>query len=191
MGFRTVKRQRKISLGINQLFVGCVTLGILSRCLPHIPNFSPVIGLSIFASVYLPGVWRSLGVPLLISFVSDLILNNTIYASYFDGFTFFYSGWPYIAYTSCYFASRKILRTPSVGNVCISSPMGTVIFFIVSNFGVWFQGGYPQNIHGLMSCYIAGLPFFKNALLGDGLYTLVFFGTFAWFKRFGVQLSKS
>ncbi|MDR0574632.1 MAG: hypothetical protein LBG96_11490 [Tannerella sp.] len=49
----------------------------------------------------------------------------------------------------------------------------------VTNFGVWFSSGmYPQTLVGLQACYIAGIPFFWNTLLGDVVYTGVLFGAF-------------
>jgi hypothetical protein len=55
----------------------------------------------------------------------------------------------------------------------------SVIFFIVSNFGVWFSGTmYPKDLSGLAACYIAGLPFFQNTILGDLVYSSLLFGAF-------------
>ena len=51
------------------------------------------------------------------------------------------------------------------------SLLASVIFFIVSNFGVWAGGMiYPQNLVGLMECYAAAIPFFGNTLMGDLFY---------------------
>jgi len=53
----------------------------------------------------------------------------------------------------------------------------SIIFFLLSNFGVWAStGAYPINFAGLMTCYAAGLPFLLNQVLGDLFYSLVLFG---------------
>ena len=55
----------------------------------------------------------------------------------------------------------------------------SVIFFIITNFGVWItMNMYPKSIAGLMECYAAALPFFRNTLLGDLAYTAIIFGAF-------------
>ncbi len=56
---------------------------------------------------------------------------------------------------------------------------GAVVFFLLSNFGVWFAGFYPQDLSGLLACYIAGLPFLGIALMADTVYSAAFFGLHA------------
>ena len=61
-----------------------------------------------------------------------------------------------------------------IGASALGSSVG---FFVVSNFAVWLAGMmYPLTAGGLAACYVAGLPFFRNALLSDMLFTAVFFG---------------
>ena len=66
-------------------------------------------------------------------------------------------------------------------NVCIlMSGIGTLLFFLVTNFGVWALGTmYPNTFAGLLACYVAAVPFFGNTLLGDAAYTVVLFGGLA------------
>lgn len=54
--------------------------------------------------------------------------------------------------------------------------LGAVIFFLLSNFGVWAAGYYPATLAGLATCYFMGLPFLGYALLGDALFCFAFFG---------------
>src|SRR5690606_42024641 len=60
---------------------------------------------------------------------------------------------------------------------------GSVLFFVVSNFAVWVTAfvvpGYPACSTGLLPCYVAAIPFFKNTLLGTLFYSAVLFGGFA------------
>lgn len=59
--------------------------------------------------------------------------------------------------------------------------VGEVVFFLVTNFGVWWFGEgtqgtpYPMTFVGLMTCYIAALPFFGRSLLSTALFTGVLF----------------
>jgi hypothetical protein len=69
---------------------------------------------------------------------------------------------------------RRIL--PIVGTVLANS----VLFFGVSNLAVWVvSSSYSKTWGGLVTCYLAAIPFFRNTLLGDGLYASVLFGGFA------------
>ena len=62
---------------------------------------------------------------------------------------------------------------------CAASLSASVVFFLVSNFGVWASGTmYPNTFSGLMICYAAGLPFLKNTLIGDMAYSGALFGIF-------------
>lgn len=54
--------------------------------------------------------------------------------------------------------------------------LGAIIFFLLSNFGVWAAGFYPATVAGLATCYFMGLPFLGYALLGDALFCFAYFG---------------
>lgn len=75
---------------------GVVTLLILlaaiSRLLPHPPNFAPIGGMALFGAAYYTRKWWAYLIPIVAMWISDLILNNVVYAQYFDKFVWFYSG---------------------------------------------------------------------------------------------------
>ena len=48
---------------------------------------------------------------------------------------------------------------------------GAAVFFIVTNFGVWFEGMYQTNFQGLMESYIMGLPFFGYSLISTFIFS--------------------
>jgi hypothetical protein len=58
-----------------------------------------------------------------------------------------------------------------------SALAGSVVFFLVSNFAVWaaWKDLYPMTFAGLMTCYYAGLPFFRRAVEGDLFFTAAMF----------------
>jgi hypothetical protein len=58
-------------------------------------------------------------------------------------------------------------------------------FFLVSNFAVWLGSdiAYTKDIAGLMSCYAAGIPFLKNTLASQFLFSGLFFGGFELLKK--------
>ena len=68
----------------------------------------------------------------------------------------------------------------SIGAILGSSLAGSVLFFIVTNFGVWTFSAvtYPHTLAGLASCYVAAIPFFRNTVIGDLVYVTSLFGAF-------------
>ena len=60
--------------------------------------------------------------------------------------------------------------------------LGATQFYLLTNFAVWLGGDgatYPKTVAGLLQCYVAGLPFYRNMLLGNLLYSGLFFGLYA------------
>ncbi len=158
-----------------------ILLAALSRLLPHPPNFAPIGGMALFgAAYYTRRVWAYV-IPIISMWISDLILNNVVYAEYFEKFVWFYSGslFTYAAFALIVLMGTFTLKKMRVPQLLFSALGASLIFFIVSNFGVWFSGTmYPKDISGLTACYIAGIPFFKNTLLGDLVYSAILFGAF-------------
>ncbi len=57
-----------------------------------------------------------------------------------------------------------------------TSLTASISFFLVSNFAVWLVWNmYPKTLAGLVQCYVVGLPYFRRSLLGDLVFTAVFF----------------
>lgn len=77
--------------------------------------------------------------------------------------------------------SRRRLKTP----LLVSAPLGavgaTVAFFLITNFAAWLdpQMPYPMTLEGLLQCYAAGIPFVKNTLIGNLLFSGLFFGVYS------------
>lgn len=169
----------------NYFRFGFLSLMILvvavSRMLPHPPNLTPVGAMAIFGAAYLSRKHWALLVPLLALWVSDMLINNILYAEYFENFVFFYQGfyWTYLAFALIILMGFLLLRKIKIANVLLASLLASVIFFLVSNFGVWMSGTmYPKTSEGLVACYTAGIPFFRNMLVGDLFYTGLLFGLF-------------
>ena len=158
-----------------------ILFAALSRLIPHPPNFAPIGGMALFGAAYYTRRWWAYIIPIAAMWISDLILNNVVYAEYFDHFVWFYSGslFTYGAFALIVLMGTFTLRKVRIPQLLFSALGASVIFFLVSNFGVWFSGSmYPKNWNGLMACYVAGIPFFKNTLLGDLCYSTALFGLF-------------
>jgi len=74
-----------------------------------------------------------------------------------------------------YFLLKKI----TLKKVLMSSIGSSLIFFVITNFGVWASGSmYPLNVNGLISCFVLAIPFYKGTLLGFLFYSSFLFGVF-------------
>ncbi len=158
-----------------------VLLAAFSRLIPHPPNFAPIGAMSLFGAAYFSRKYLAFVVPIVAMWLSDLLLNNVIYGQYFDHFVWFYNGfyWTYAAFIFIGLIGFGLLKKVRPVNLLIASLSASVVFFLVSNFGVWASGTmYPNTFSGLMSCYAAGLPFFKNTIMGDLAYSGALFGIF-------------
>ena len=163
---------------------GLIVVAALSRLLPHPPNFSPVEAIALFGGAYFASRHWALIVPLLAMLVSDLALgalHGDSYASYVGGQSF------WLVY-ACIAISAVLgfgLRGKvSGGGVLAYSLAGSVLFFVVTNFGTWLNSSmYPQTAAGLVAAYAAGIPFFQWTVLGTLFYSALLFGGFAVMRR--------
>jgi hypothetical protein len=173
--------EQKINLRFS-LLTALILLCAFSRIIPHIPNFSPLGAIGLFGAAHFSKKWQAFLIPIAATWLSDLFINNVIYAQYYPKFTWFYEGfyWQYGSYLLITLTGLGILNKINIPKVLTGTLASSAIFFLVSNFGCWIGSTtYPQNFGGLITCYAAGIPFLKGTLLGDLFYSGVLFGTFA------------
>lgn len=155
------------------------------RLMPHPSNLVPVGAASLFAGAYFGSTLFAFAVPLLSLWISDMILNNFIYQQYFPEFTLFYDGfyWQYLSFVAIVLIGILIKKHIKVSNIILASLSGSLLFFVVTNFGVWFSSNmYPHSLVGLGACYVAAIPFFVQTLIGDLVFCGVIFGIFEYLK---------
>jgi len=158
-----------------------ILFAALSRLIPHSLNFAPIGAMALFGAAYFSQKYLAFLIPIISMWLSDLIINNVVYGQYFDHFVWFYDGfyWTYGAFMLIGLVGMVTLRKIRIQNLIAASLLASLIFFLVSNFGVWASTQmYTHSLQGLITCYIAGLPFFRNTILGDLVYTGIFFGLF-------------
>ncbi len=149
-----------------------------SRIIPHIPNFTPIGAIALFGGAYLKNKYHAFLIPIASLWLSDLILNNFIFTFYSD-FTWFYPGflWQYISFTLIIVLGYFFLKKINFKSVFITAASSSILFFIITNFGVWISGSmYTLDFQGLITCYVMALPFFKGTLLGFMCYSAFLFG---------------
>jgi len=156
--------------------VSIILVAALTRLIPHPMNFAPLGAMALFGSAYLGRKGLGLLVTMVAWMISDLLLNNFIYAS--NGFTLFTEGAVFIygSIALIYLLGTKVLSKVTLSRMLVGSVAASVIFFVVSNFGVWMGGMiYPMSFEGLVACYAAALPFFQNTVAGDLIYSMALF----------------
>ena len=133
--------------------ISVIFFAVLSRFLPHPPNFTPISAIALLSSKGFDNLKVVFLIPLVSLFISDLFLG--LYATL---------PFVYFSFILIILLGRNVGKV-NMGTVLLSSS----IFFLVSNFGVWLLH-YPNTIDGLLQCYNLALPFFLNTVLGDLVY---------------------
>jgi len=149
---------------------GLILIAILTRLLPHPPNFAPITSIALFSGFHFANKRLALFVPLIAMFISDLFIGvhslmPVIYLSFL-----------LISILSFY------MKSLSISNVVLAS----TLFFVMSNLGVWYFY-YPLTWAGLTSCFVLAIPFFVNALAGDLFYTSVLQFSFKKVKTYALN----
>jgi hypothetical protein len=160
---------------------GMILMAALTRLLPHYPNFTAVGAIALFGGAYFNDRKLAFIVPLTAMFLTDLIIgvHATMAAVYFSFIL--------IVAIGMGIKNRKNLIT-----VPAAALLSSILFFIITNFGMWLSGTmYQRTLAGLSECYIAAIPFFSYTVLGDLVYSAVLFGAFelvkSRFPRLAIQ----
>ena len=141
----------------------------LSRLVPHPPNLTSVAAVALFGGAYLADKRLAFLVPLGALFLSDLILGS------YQHMEVVYASFALIVCIGLWLQRRRTIL-----HIAGAALAGSVLFFLITNFGVWwFQSLYPHTLDGLIACYVAAIPFFRNSLLGDMGFVAMLFGGFA------------
>ncbi|MEM6396171.1 MAG: DUF6580 family putative transport protein [Bacteroidota bacterium] len=158
-----------------------VLLAAASRLLPHPPNFTPLAAMALFGATYFRKSWLAWLVPFAALYLSDLVLNNVVYAEAGTGFSFGVYWVVYLAFGLIVLLGFAALRRKKL-NVIRLLGVGigaTLLFFLVTNFWSWYTDPfdmYPNDISGLLLSYEMGLPFLRNSFLGNLVFGAVLFG---------------
>jgi len=137
------------------IFIGCVGIMFLFRVIPHPPNFTPVIALSL----YLPIFFGLRSIPF-------FILGFAVTDYFIEFHSFLIWTWSSLALVGLLsqLAKGKVTRL-------LLAFTGALIFFLISNFGVWLTSSfYESNIQGLINCYVMAIPFFTNTLISTIIF---------------------
>ena len=146
--------------------ISLILILAFARLIPHPPNFTPIIAVAIMSGYFFKNINLSFLVLIVAMLLSDLFIG------FYENVFFVYASLLLIT-----FVFYKISKKINFKNLFIYSFTGSLIFFLVSNFGVWILGSpgvnniaYAKDFNGLVECYILAIPFFGNTFLS----TLIF-----------------
>lgn len=178
-----MKKNLKLQTG---LIILLTLLAALSRLIPHPPNFTPLGAIAIFGAAYFSRKHLAFIIPLAAWWISDLLLNNLVYAELYpeiyQGFSWMGNPVIYLCLGLIVLLGWVLMKKVTVFRVIGTATLAAVVFFLVTNFNSMLSSPlYTKDINGLMESYIAGIPFFRNTLLGNLLYSALLFGVYEWF----------
>ena len=126
----------------------------LHRVIPHPPNFTPIIAGAVFLPWLFGNVWWAWIIPML-----GLLLGDIYWGFH-----------PYMLYT---YGSLALICWISLRwqNLPVLAVCSSLVFFVITNFGVWLSGYYGYTLQGLWQCYVMAIPFYTNTLISTVVYT--------------------
>ncbi len=152
------------------------------RLLPRPPNIAPISAMSLLGGARQP-LWQALLTPLLVMAITDVLLLKFQALPAFDPFV-------YGSFVAIALLGRWLLRdTRSLARIGGASLLASTLFFLVTNFGVWYMSRgkanalYAPTLDGLLICYRQGLYFFGLTVVGDLGFCFVLFGAYDWLTK--------
>lgn len=146
---------------------------ILSRLIPHPANFTTLGATSLFSGSKLGRPWNYI-VPFVAMVVTDLIIGlhgTMVYV--------------YLSIAISIWIGEKYLKTDDGSKrVAAAAIANSTIFFVITNFGVWASSTlYAKTFSGLVESYAMGLPFWRNMLLADMLFSVGIFALYRYAQQ--------
>lgn len=152
---------------LSLLVIAAASTRALPYLIPHIWNFTAVGALAIFAGALFSNKRLAFIMPLAAMAISDLFIGNGFSLLVYLGFT---------AMVACGFLLREKVN---VTNIVLASFISASVFYLITNFAFFYPISlYPHNISGVLTSYAAGLPFFRNMLVGNLVFSAILFSSF-------------
>ncbi len=152
---------------LSLLVIAAALTRALPYLIPHIWNFTAIGALAIFSGAQFSNRGLAFILPLAAMAISDIVIGNGFSLLVYLGFA---------AMVACGFLVRSKVN---VTNVVLASFISASVFFLFTNFAFFYPVTlYPHNISGILASYTAGLPFFRNMLIGNMVFSAVLFSSF-------------
>ena len=147
--------------------ISLIVILAFARLIPHPPNFTPIIAVAIISGYFFKNINLSILTLLVAMLISDLFIG------FYENMIFVY-----VSLLLITFVFYKISNKINFKNFFAYGFVGSLIFFLVSNFGVWALGSpgvydiaYEKSLSGLVQCYILAIPFFGNTFLSTVIFS--------------------
>ncbi len=178
-----MKKNLKLQTG---LVIVMTLLAALSRLIPHPPNFTPLGAMALFGAAYFSRKYLAFLIPLAAWWISDIILNNLVYAKLYpeiyQGFSWMGNPVIYLCLGFIVLIGWVLLKKVNTIRLIGAATIAAVAFFLITNFNSMLTSPlYTKDFNGLLESYIAGIPFFRNTLVGNLIYSALLFGVYEWF----------
>ena len=155
------------------VITGIIIFAALVRFFPHPPNFAPMATLALFGGKYYSDKKFAFIIPLAVMVVTDSII----------GFHYLIPA-VYISFLLIVVIGLLLRRSNKVSWLVAGSVASSTLFFVITNFYEWYAGiMYPKTAEGLITCFVAAIPFYFNSLIGDMFFVSVMFMSFEFLTR--------
>ena len=156
-----------------------IIIAALSRVFLYPHNFSPIIGMAIFAGAVIKDRRLAFALPLLAMFLSDVLFEVFKIAPGFWGWGQLV-GYGILALITVIAFSMKKINVLTIAGYSVGS---SLLFFLLSNSAFFVFDNpiyhlYPQNFSGYIGSLVGGLPFLRTGVVADLVYSGVLFGTY-------------
>ncbi len=150
------------------VITGMVLIAAFVRFIPHPPNFAPIAALALFSGRYFTNKVAAFAVPVFAMLFTDAVI----------GFHYLIPA-VYISFVLIVGIGFLLRKKNKLSWLIGGSVAASTLFFIITNFYEWAFGIlYPSTLNGLVTCYVAAIPFFFSTLIGDLFYVGVMFMSF-------------
>ncbi|OMP78727.1 MULTISPECIES: SoxR reducing system RseC family protein [unclassified Chitinophaga] len=187
----------------NIMIAVLIFLAIISRVITNnlqLWNFNAIGAAALFGGMMIRNKRLAYLLPVLTLFLSDLFLQfftnvQTFYGAYIGQLFFVYGAFLFITWIA-----TRIKKADAL-TILIASIGSGVVFFMITNLGTFLTTNlYPHTLSGLIACYAAGIPFYKegdlfssfalNGILGNVFFSAVLFGALSLIKQISFQPKK-
>ena len=150
-----------------------IILAALVRFIPHPPNFAPIAALALFGGKYYADKKLAFVVPVFVMIITDAVI----------GFHYLIPA-VYISFLLIVGIGIMLRKSNKVSWLIAGSIAASTLFFILTNFFEWYAGIlYPHTFSGLITCYVAAIPFFFNTLIADMFFVIAMSMTFEFLTK--------
>jgi len=168
--------QREILFFRLLLALALIVLAAALRVAPHPWNFTPIGAMALFSGAIIHDRRLAFLFPLLALFAGDLFAGL---------YNFKVMLVVYASFLLSVMIGRLLKRRRTIARLSGATFLGALQSFLITNFAMWWlYDTYANSAAGLVACYVAGLPLFRNTLAGDGVYVTFLFGGYALAEHF-------